>query len=483
MNDSKNKNASDRDPLNNPPAGERDGVRTESETEHWLGIRRDRLARDRRRNLIIVAAVAVIALLALLIIVWRWRNSAATEPEASVVVSVKVAKAERKPISANVSAVGTIFPRDKAEVAAKVSAQIKQMALLKNKVLKAGEVIAVLESRDLVAQRNEAVAALREAQASERSVVTGSIPQTNAQDEKALRDARAKVANTRVTYARRQTLYERGGISKKDLEASQLEVTTAEDELRLQEQTVTLRTKSLNPNDRALAQARTAQAQQHLATVDAQLSYATIRAPITGVVTDQFQYQGEFAAAGAKLVTISDISQVIVKAPFSDTVTANLNVGDSATVLPTDQAAEQMTGQVSLVSRASDPTNRTVEVWVTLGNGGGTLRANGAAQITIAAQTKTDAVVVPAAAVTLESTNADEGTVMVVDTGNVAHETKVTVGIRTPEFVEIVSGLQPGEIVVIEGNYALPDGTKVEISEDKKEEDSGASPEEKKKEP
>ncbi|MDQ1636671.1 MAG: hypothetical protein QOF62_10 [Pyrinomonadaceae bacterium] len=481
MDDSRINDATDRDPLNDLPAGER--VRTEVETDYWLDVRSERLARNRRRNLIIVAAVAIVALLTLLVIVWRWRNSAATEPETAVVVSVKVAKAERKTISAAVSAVGTIFPRDKAEVAAKVSAQIKQMAILKNKPVRAGEVIAVLESRDLVAQRNEAVAALREAQANERSVVTGSIPQANAQDEKALRDARAKVANTRATYARRQTLFERGGISKKDLEASQLEVTTAENELRLQEQTVTLRTKSLNPNDRALAQARTAQAQQHLATVDAQLSYATIRAPISGVVTDQFQYQGEFAAAGAKLVTISDISQVIVKAPFSDTVTANLNVGDSATVLPTDQAAEQMTGQVSLVSRASDPTNRTVEVWVTLGNGKGALRANGAAQITIAAQTKTDAIVVPAAAVTLESTNADEGTVMVVDTSNVAHETKVTVGIRTQEFVEIAAGLQPGETVVIEGNYALPDGTKVEISEDKKEEDSGAASEEKKKEP
>src|SRR6476620_4013295 len=98
MNDSKTKDTSDRDPLNDPLGDERDGVRTESETEHWLGIRRDRLARDRRRNLIIVAAVAVIALLALLRIVWRWRNSDATEPEASVVVSVKVAKAERKPI-------------------------------------------------------------------------------------------------------------------------------------------------------------------------------------------------------------------------------------------------------------------------------------------------------------------------------------------------------------------------------------------------
>jgi HlyD family secretion protein len=481
--DSKINDAADRDPLNPLSAGERNGVRTEIEAEHRLGIRRERLGRDRRRNLIIVAAVAIVAFLALLIIVWRWRNSAATEPETAVVVSVKVAKAERKPISAAVSAVGTIFPRDKAEVAAKVSAQIKQMAILKNKPVRAGEVIAVLESRDLVAQRNEAVAALREAQANERSVVTGSIPQANAQDEKALRDARAKVANARATYSRRQVLYERGGISKKDLEASQLEVTTSQDELRLQEQTVTLRTKSLNPNDRALAQARTAQAQQHLATVDAQLSYATIRAPITGVVTDQFQYQGEFAAAGAKLVTISDISQVIVKAPFSDTVTANLNVGDSATVLPTDQAAEQMTGQVSLVSRASDPTNRAIEVWVTLGNGAGTLRANGAAQITIAAQTKIDAIVVPAAAVTLEATNADEGTVMVVDSSNVAHETKVTVGIRTPELVEIASGLQPGETVVIEGNYALPDGTKVEISEDKNPENSGAAPEETKKEP
>src|SRR5207302_5495505 len=122
------------------------------------------------------------------------------------------------------------------------------------------------------------------------------------------------------TYERRRVLYEKGGISKKDLEASQLELTTAEDELRLQEQTVALRARSLNPNDRALAAAKVAEAQQHLATLDALLSYATIRSPITGIVTDQYQYEGEFASAGGKLVTIADTSTVIVKAPFSDTV-------------------------------------------------------------------------------------------------------------------------------------------------------------------
>jgi multidrug efflux pump subunit AcrA (membrane-fusion protein) len=338
------------------------------------------------------------------------------------------------------------------------------MPLLKNKLVRAGEVIAVLESRDLQAQRAEALAALNEARANERSLVTGTIPKTNAEDQKALNDAHAKVNNARATFERRRTLYDKGGISKKDLEASQLDLTTAENELRLQEQTVALRTRSLNPNDRALASARTAEAQQHLATLDAQLSYATIRSPITGIVTDQFQYEGEFASAGGKLVTIADTSSVIVKAPFSDTAVAQVKTGDTVTVLPTDTSAEEMHGQVTLLSRSSDPTNRTVEVWVTLGNGDGKLRANGAAQVTIAANSKDDAIVVPASAVTLEASNATEGTVMVVDDQNVAHETKVTIGIRTPDKVEIVEGLKGGETVVIEGNYALSDGTKVEVA-------------------
>jgi multidrug efflux pump subunit AcrA (membrane-fusion protein) len=428
----------------------------------------------RQRNLVlIVAGVAVVVLLAGLII-WRVRR---TKPEAEAevtpTVSVKVAKAEKSTIAAPITAVGTIWPREKADVGAKVSAQIKSMPLLKNKLVRAGEVIATLESRDLQAQRAEALAALNEARANERSLVTGTIPKTNAEDQKALNDAHAKVNNARATFERRRTLYDKGGISKKDLEASQLDLTTAENELRLQEQTVALRTRSLNPNDRALASARTAEAQQHLATLDAQLSYATIRSPITGIVTDQFQYEGEFAAAGGKLVTIADTSSVIVKAPFSDTAVAQVKTGDTVTVVPTDTSAEEMHGQVTLLSRSSDPQSRTVEVWVTLGNGDGKLRANGAAQVTIAANSKDDAIVVPTSAITLEASNATEGTVMVVDDQNVAHETKVTIGIRTPDKVEIVDGLKGDETVVIEGNYALSDGTKVEVATEgeKKESD------------
>src|SRR5437660_723713 len=384
------------------------------------------LRRVRQRNLlIIIAAIAVVVFGLTILIIWRWKKSKSeSEAEVTPVVSVKIAKAEKGSIASQVVAVGTIWPRERADVSAKVSAQIKKMALLKNKVVRAGEVIAVLESRDLQAQRAEALAAVNQARAEERSLETGQIPKTNAEDQKALNDARAKVNNARHLYERRQALYAQGGISQKDVEAAQLDLTTAEDELRLQEQTVTLRNRSLNPNDRALAAAKVAEAEQHLATLDAQLGYATIRAPITGIVTDQFQYQGEFAAAGAKLVNIADVSQVIVKAPFSDTVVAQLKVGDPAMVLPTDSPGEPMKGQVTLLGRSSDPTNRTVEVWVTLANGAGHLRANGAAQITISANSKGDAIIVPASAVTLEAANADEGTVMVVDAQNITHETK-----------------------------------------------------------
>lgn len=443
----------------------------------------------RQRRILVATSLLVVAVIAILVFaVYRYmRPKAAAEDEVVPVVSVKVSKVEKESIATEVSAVGTIWPREKADVGAKISAPIKQMGLLKNRFVKAGEVIAILESRDLQAQRAEAVAALNEAVASQRSVVTGTIPQADAEDEKAVRDASAKVATARATYDRRRTLYEKGGISKKDLESAQLDLTTAEDELRLAEQTIALRRKSMNPNDRAVASSKVAQAQQHLATLDADLSYATIRAPISGVVTDQFQYQGEFASAGGKLVTIADISEVIVKTPFADSAVGILKPGDSAKVVPTDSSAEEMTGKVTLLSRSTDPTNRTVEVWVTLGNGAGMLRANGAAQVTVFANSKSEALVVPTSAVSLEASNSEEGTVMVVGADSVAHETKVTVGVRTRDKMEITSGLNGGEQVITEGNFSLADGTKVEVApeeekadEDKKSEGDKKSDEEKK---
>ncbi len=346
---------------------------------------------------------------------------------AQAVVSVKVAKAEIGSIAQPIELVGTITTAREATVSSKISGQIAEMPLLKNKAVGAGELLARVEARDVAAQRAEASSAV-----------------TTARD--AIAPAEAALENARRTYERRQGLYAKGGISKKDLEASQLDVSNAEGALKG-------------------ANSKVAEAEHHLGSLDAQLSYSEVRAPFSGVVTDQFAYQGDFATAGNKLLTIADVSTVIVKAPVSDEVAARVHPGDVASIMPDDLPGTTLQAPVSLVGRSADPQGRSVEVWVTLANPGGRLRPNAAARVTIASSATANAVIVPTPAVTLDATNANTGTVMVVDGQSIAHETQVTVGAHDARRTQIVSGLHGGETVVIEGNYGLPDKTKVTVAQ------------------
>jgi HlyD family secretion protein len=408
----------------------------------------------------LIAAAAVIAVLVAAALIWRSCHQGGEE-EANVVVSVQVAKAERGTISNEISTVATLAARREATIVPKVAGQIARIGLAKNRPVRAGDVIAVLESRDLTAQRSEAAAALQEAEASLRNTASGNVPLTNAQDTKAVRDARAALDNARRTLERRQTLYEQGGISKKDLEASQLAVTQAESDLHLAESSTALHHGVTNPGDIRVAEAKAAQARNHLATLDAQLGYTVIRAPFDGVITDQFQFQGDFANPGQKLVTVADASTLIAKMHLGESTATTLKEGDQVKVLADDLPGQTFTGTVSLVGRGADPQSRAVEVWVMVPNPAGRLRANGLARVIISAQTTPNAVIVPSSAVTLDATTANSGTVMVVDNKSVAHEVKVTTGIRSAGRTQITSGLAGGETVVTEGNYGLPDGTKV----------------------
>src|SRR6185503_14883963 len=98
-----------------------------------------------RRYLIIGTAAVLLVFLVIVLILLRFKKADTAEESVTPIVSVRVAKAEKQTIAAPVSAVGTISPREQATVAAKVSAQIKTMALLKDKLVRAGQVIAVLE--------------------------------------------------------------------------------------------------------------------------------------------------------------------------------------------------------------------------------------------------------------------------------------------------------------------------------------------------
>ncbi|MDQ6803321.1 MAG: efflux RND transporter periplasmic adaptor subunit [Acidobacteriota bacterium] len=428
---------------------------TDTDTRVWW--------RERR----FLGIAGAIVLLLVIFLLWRSCHAATPAGETNVEVSVQVAKAERGTIAREVTAVATLAAQREATISPKVAAQIAQMPLLTNRRVRAGDVLVVLEARDLAAQRAEAASAVTEAETTAHSTVNGAIPITNAQDTKAVRDARANLDTQEKTYERRKVLFEQGGISKKDLESSALTVTQAQDDLRVAEASASAHHAVTNPGDIQVAQSRAQQARDRLKNLDAQLSYTVLRAPFDGVITGQFQYQGDLAAAGAKLVTIADATNLIAKTQIAEEIASALKPGDAVKIIPEDQTLQPLDGAISLVGHGADPQSRSVEVWARIPNPTGLLRPNGVARMVIAAQSVSNAVIVPAPAVTLDATNGNSGTVMVVDNKSIAHEVHVTIGVRTADRMQILSGLQGGETVVTEGNYGLPDGTKVTVASDK----------------
>jgi HlyD family secretion protein len=168
------------------------------------------------------------------------------------------------------------------------------------------------------------------------------------------------------------------------------------------------------------------------------------------------------ASPAAPLLTVMDISQVIAKAHIPQSDAALLHKGDKAT-LSISGADTKMNGTVTLVSPALDPNSTTVEIWVQAANPDQQLRPGMTTQLAITAQTIHDAVVVPTAA--LLNANGSEAQVMVIDGQSVAQSRDVKLGIQGPQEAQIVSGLKPGEMVINEGAYGLPDKTKVKIEQ------------------
>jgi HlyD family secretion protein len=164
--------------------------------------------------------------------------------------------------------------------------------------------------------------------------------------------------------------------------------------------------------------------------------------------------------AGAPLITVMNLSQMIARAHVPQSQALLLKKGDEASVKVAG-ADEGIKGKVTLVSPALDPGSTTVEVWVQAPNPDGVLKAGSSASLTIVAKTVPNALVVPSAAVLTD----EEGkkSLMVVGGDSVAHKRDVETGIQTSDAVQIVSGVKPGERVVSTGAYGMADNTKVKI--------------------
>lgn len=381
-----------------------------------------------------------------------------TEPEA--VVTVTVATAVSGDVEERVEAPGTVGSASEATVSPKISAQILEMGTLEGARVSAGDTIAVLEAADLRSAAAEADAAVREADAALAQTRGGTNAESDGQRRRALADAEATLQNAESVYRRKKTLVEQGGAARKDLEEAELALATARNQLELAKRESSVGTATMNYTNIRVAESRLDQARERAASAHAQLGYATIRSPISGVITGQFHHKGDFVPAGEKLVSIVGTADLVVKARIPDRAAPLIAVGSEATVtLGSDPTP--LSATVRLVDRSVDPGSRTIEVWVGGFAADASLQPGSFAKVEVVTSHASGVVTVPPDAVSFEEPGAEAGTVMVVDDTNTAHEVHVTVGVRGRDALEITEGLAEGSTVIIVGNHALPDGTKV----------------------
>ena len=384
-----------------------------------------------------------------------------SEKEAEPVVTVQAAVAERGKIEQVITADAILFPTDQAAITPKITAPVKAFYVNRGSPVHRGELLAVMENRDLTAAEVENKGAYEQAQATYGIATSSSLPEEWQKAEYDLKAAKQEYEAQQKIYDSRKVLYEQGALPRKDFDQSAVAVIQAKANYEIAQRHLTALEAAGKKDQMKLAKGQLTSAQGKYEGAAAQLSYSEIRSPIDGVVTERPLYPGETAPAGTPLLIIMDTSSVIARAHIPQAAAAALNVGDAATI--TAPGDTQVNGKVTLVSPALDPNSTTVEVWVAAPNPNGRLRPGTTATVQMIARTVNDAIIVPAAA--LLKTPDGASTVMIAGADGKAHQVSVEAGIRQGDRLQITKGLNGSEKVIITGAYGLPDNTKVKIAE------------------
>jgi HlyD family secretion protein len=337
--------------------------------------------------------------------------------------------------------------------------------------VQAGQVLATLENRDLLAAVAQAKGQLAQAESNLRATKDATIPDQVAKAQTDVASAQQATEAARVVVENRRNLLKQGALARKMVDDAELAYAQSKTQLEAAQEHL----RALNGAGKeeqikgAQAQVETARAQ--LQAAEAQMAYSDVKSPISGVVADRPINAGETAAAGAPLLTVMDISRVVARVNVPQSQSTSVKVGQTATLTQTG-STDTLEGRVTVVSPATDPNTTTVQVWITAPNPGDRLKPGAAVHASIITETIRNAVVVPATAIL----PGEEGgtAVLTVSADSTAHLRGVDVGVRFGDKVQIVSGVNPGDEVVIVGGLGVDDKAKVKIvgaTEEKPDED------------
>jgi HlyD family secretion protein len=391
------------------------------------------------------------------------------EKEKEPVVSVQATPAQRAPISQVTSAEAVVFPLQQAIITPKITSTISKFLVQRGSPVKQGQLLAVLENKDLSAAAVQSKGELDQAEAGYVTTVNSGLPQQLQKAELDAAAAKAGFAAQQKVYESRKNLFEQGALPRRDLDSAEVALAQARSTYEVAQRQLDDLKRLGEKQLLKSANGQFSAAKGKYLGAEALLSYSEIRSPIDGVVTDRPLFPGELAAANQPLITVMNTSKLVAKSHIAQSEAAALKVGNPAE-LKVPGLDEPVKGRVSLVSPALDPGSTTIEVWVETLKPEPAMRPGMTLEVSMTVKSVKDALVVATPAVFKNSDGAEY--VVLAGTDGHAHIKTVQVGIRNAEFTQVLSGVIAGEPVITTGGYALPDNTQIKIEAASSEKDA-----------
>jgi HlyD family secretion protein len=369
------------------------------------------------RRGVLVALIAAVAVVAYLL----WPSSGAEQPK--LVTSV----VERGPITASVTATGTVNPVETVQVGTYVSGPIQDILADYNTPVKRGQLLAKIDSRPFQMKVDGAEA---------------DVANAKARVAKAKADRELKSTNLR----RSRELVAQGIVSRSEFDAATSDAKQAEATIALEE-------------------AGLASSEAKLQDAKVSLAYTDIVAPVDGVVVARNVSKGQTVAASFQTPTLflvaADLKRMEVNASVSESDIGGVAVGQDVAFTVDAYPGQPFKGRVTQVRNSPITVANVVtyEVLVAVDNAELKLKPGMTANVTITTATRDDAIRVPTSALRFrpppDLSGAAEtpppragSTVWTVAAGDRLDPVTVTTGIADERFTEIVSGLEPGTRVV-----------------------------------
>jgi multidrug efflux pump subunit AcrA (membrane-fusion protein) len=374
---------------------------------------------------------------------------------------VEVVTVKQRDLSERLSVTGEFLPIEDMALSLNVGGKISELPVEEGIYIRKGELIAGLDTEDLRLFYDETKSALTQAEAEHKRLVVGARKEEIAQAEATLNDAKITYDAAVRNSKRVQDMYSKGMVSDQELDANKVQFSQAKTGFELATENLQMLKAGATKEELAASAAGVSRAKAALAIAEKNLKEARLYAPQDGFLTQKSFEVNEFVDANIPLIRLLKLDplKIVVKVPELWANKVGLNQDADIKVRALDDASFK--GRISAISPALDPQTRTLDVEIQVPNKEYRLKPYMFADITIIASQRRGVVAVPTDAIVTR-----EGkSVSFIVNDNLAHLRQIETGLIDRNWIEVKSGLNTGEKVVIFGHEELEDGTSVKIVE------------------